>query len=296
MKKKLYVLASLFAMCSLGMQAQTMVVVENGGTQHKFNTDYIQEIVFEEVQDAPIGEGYTFTSLTPDIYGQGNVNLTFVTADASATLVLDAYGSANAQVLEPGEYVVGAASGLYIDTDIRYTSFKTADSEAVALKSGKMTVSKNGTAYVIDIEVTLTDDTVVKGRYEGGVTGYDGLLTATSARYFENDYPQGKVYVKFAGEVRDMEMSIMFVTDVTAATGRELPVGTYTYATTDAEGTFNAQSYLDLFRPAVSARFAEGSTIVVSKDGDTYTFDMTLKTTDNVEYIVSYTGQIAAAQ
>lgn len=297
MKKRLCLLTSLFVVCSsVGIHAQTMVVVGNDGTQHKFNTDYIQEIVLEE-GDLPEENDYAFATLVPELYGRGNATLTFTTADASAILALDVYGSSEAQVLEVGEYVVGAADGLRISTDAQYTNFKKGDDAAVGVKSGKMTVSKNGTLYVIDIDVVLSDDAVVKGKYEGGVTGYDGLLTATSANYYENDYPQGQVYVKFYGDVRSMELAVMFVTDVTAATGRELPAGTYSYSADGGAGTFGPSSYMDLFRPSISnIKFAEGSVIEVSKDGDDYTISMTLKTSDNVEYAVTYTGVISASE
>lgn len=289
MKKKLCLSATLLFLVYIGGGAQSMVVVEKDGTQHKFNTDYIQEVIFEEEE---IDENIVFTSLSPNAFGNGNVTLRFATEDESIKAEIDAYGSREASFLEPGVYTGGASERPNFGTD-SYT-FVTIDGTKHSVKSGTMTVEKDGKDYTILLDLILDDDTPLKGKYEGGVDGYDGFLSLvpTVARYFENDFPEGEIYVKLNDEDGwSFESAFDFFT---TATDRVLPAGTYSYSDSASKpaGTFGPSSYVDTNSPRVSHRFAEGSTITVTKEGDTYSFDMHLKTTTGVEITLTYTGRI----
>ena len=80
--------------------------------------------------------------------------------------MLDCYGSATATYFETGEYVVGGNGDLYIDKNDNYTFFAS-DGKTTGVSSGAMNVSREGKVYTFDIDITLIDDTRLKGTYVG---------------------------------------------------------------------------------------------------------------------------------
>lgn len=290
MRKCLRLLALLAVALPAVAPAQTMTVYEKDGTLHKFNTDYISEVSFEEV--SPDEDGYVFTKLTVDeVYNCSNVVLLLATEDDKVKVALDVYSLSTTAFLDPGVYTVGAADGLHVDTG-SYSSVNI-DGEAKSLKSGTMTVTK-GEAYTIKFDIVLSDDSALKGKYEGAVSGFDGKYSfgANSAKYFENNFPEGLVCVKMSDAASQMELSVYFNTE---SADRTLPAGTYECASTSAVGTIDIErSFIDLFKPYKSCRFASG-TATVGKDGDNYTIDMSLVGVDGEEFTITYSGSIAPA-
>lgn len=287
MKKKLCLSTTLLFLFSLVGSAQSMVVVEKDGKQHKFNTNYIQEVIFEEE------ESIIFFSLTPSVYSNGNVELEFATEDGSVTAKLDTYGLTDATFLRAGVYTGGSNERPYFDLG-SYT-YVQINGTKHSVKSGKMTVEKDGKNYTILLDLVLDDDSPLKGRYVGGVKNYDGFLSfvPTIARYFENDYPEGDIMVKMNDEENwSFESSFYFHT---TATDRILPVGIYTYSESGTAGTFGASSSISSYSPSANYKFVEGSTITVEKEGETYTFDMHLISTTGADITLTYTGTIASS-
>ncbi len=292
MKKKFLLFTMMLAACAAAGSAQTMVVVGSDGTRTKFNTDYIEEVVLEDVE--PTVRECEFTSLTAEDYKQGNVLLRFVTADQNTTLTLDVYGATDATYLAPGTYKVDAsATRPYIGT---IWSSLLSGSDVYYLSSGQLDVVKNGTDYEMTMDFVLEDGSLLKGTYKGKVEGYDGSdeeeesegFVATQASY--NTASDGNFYVKFNDANWTFESAFDFYTD---ATGTELPVGTYTYSAEDnVAGTFGPSSYITTYSPYKDYRFATGSTITVAKDGNTYDISMALKTTDGEDVVFKFNGQI----
>lgn len=288
-----HVLALLLATIAPVMSAQTMIVVEADGTQHRFNTDYVEEVRFEET--TPVEE-YTFTSVTADPYSNGNVVLNFATDDDAVKLKLDVYGPSTAKYLHAGTYTVGGSNEFYIAPGETWTN-ATVGGDVKSLKSGTMTVERADadSPYKITFDLVLGDDSALKGTYQGMIPGYDTIdegntFVANEAKYAEkNGMVDGEFYLKFNDTAWSFEMAIDFFTD---ATDGVLPVGTYTYSATNEANTFGSDSYIDIYSPYQTLKFADGSTITVTKDGETYTFDMQLKTQDGNDIKVTYTGTI----
>ncbi len=293
MKKKFLLFTMMLAACAAVGSAQTMVVVGADGTRTKFNTDYIEEVVLEDVE--PTVRECEFTSLTAKDCTKGNVMLTFATADGKISLDLDIYGAEDATYLAPGTYKVDASKTIpYIGTT--YSSVLEGKN-VFYLSSGQLDVKKNGTDYEMTMDFVLEDGSLLKGTYKGKVEGYGGSdeeeypseFVATQASY--SIASGGEFYVKFNDTDWSFESAFDFFAD--DKTGTELPVGTYTYSGTDnVPGTFGPSSYIENANPYKRYEFATGSTITVAKDGNTYDIYMTLKTTDGKDVVLTFNGEI----
>ncbi len=283
----------MLAACTVVGSAQTMVVVGADGTRTKFNTDYIEEVVLEDVE--PTVRECEFTSLTAKDCTSGNVMLTFVTADKNTTLTLDVYGATDATYLAPGTYKIDASKVIpYIG--VTHSSLMEGK-DSYYLSSGQLDVKKNGTDYEMTMDFVLEDGSLLKGTYKGKVEGYGGSdeeeypseFVATQASY--SIASGGEFYVTFNDTDWSFESAFDFFTDDT--TGTELPAGTYTYSGTDnVPGTFGPSSYIGNYNPYKRYEFATGSTITVAKDGNTYDISMTLKTTDGEDVVFKFNGEI----
>lgn len=107
-----------------------------------------------------------------------------------------------------------------------------------------------------------------------------------------NNRVPGEYYIKLNDESWNYEMAVDLFADASTTT---LPAGTYTFATDNTPGTFGSKSYLDLYTPYIgSCRFAEGSTVTVSYDGDNIVLVFNLVIADkNYVATMSYNGAIS---
>ncbi len=78
------------------------------------------------------------------------------------------------------------------------------------------------------------------------------------------------------------------------ASATAIPAGTYTYSTENTPGTFGPKSYIDLYTPNLgNLRFAEGSTVEVSYEGDNITMVFSLEPAGQDKVLkMTYTGPI----
>lgn len=84
--------------------AQSIVVVDKDGNQHKFCTDYVQDITFEVVDNRP---NYSFSQIDVNPYGGVNVGLELKTAEG-VTAAFDLYMADPSVILADGTYTFGA--------------------------------------------------------------------------------------------------------------------------------------------------------------------------------------------
>lgn len=91
--------------------AQSVVVVDKDGNQHKFCTDYVQDITFEVVDNRP---NYSFSQIDVNPYGGVNVGLELKTAEG-VTATFDLYMADPSVILADGTYTFGATEGNRID-------------------------------------------------------------------------------------------------------------------------------------------------------------------------------------
>lgn len=235
-----------------------------------------------------------FSLANKNVYGQGNVSLTFKAADDSE-LALDVYGPTAAQFLETGTYEVKAGGTPFsIGDGIQYTYFKKADGQPVGITSGTAAVSiGENYVYTIVMDFTLADGSKLNGEFKGAIPYYNPHIdtTLSAASYNENKQNPGEFYVKFNDTNWSCEMAIDFMSKADATV---LPAGTYTYSADGGEMTFSSKSYLDLYNPYPSSnnRFKTG-TITVTEEGGNYNLAMDLTLEDGRTANLTYSGTIS---
>lgn len=235
-------------------------------------------------------EPVVFDTLDEQRWGATNTTLTFgSSSDSGFALALDCY-MPSAPYFTPGTYVVGASTGLYIDTDISYT-FLAVDGEKTGIKSGTMTVTNEGDTYTFDMDLVLADDKAYRATYTGEIQNGPSIpdTELDLASYNENPRPAGNFYVKFQNVDYTCEMALDMFADPSALL---LPAGTYVYSEDDTPGTFGSISYVDLYNPNSNNHMAEGSKVVVTETDGSYNFEMDLIFTDGRTMHLTYEGDI----
>lgn len=245
-------------------------------------------------------EGTHFTAVSENIFSGGNVELTFSTADGQS-LKLDMYGSETAVCLEPGEYIIGAETGFYVEpgySEYRFTPEGGDAEDTKELKSGKVTVTEAEGVYTILFDITFEDDSTLKGWFEGELTKYGTLMRGTLTKAEYNDAmarPAGNMYIKFNDPDWIYTVGLNMFADPEATL---LPAGTYTYGDRSTEpGTFDWNSYVDVYTGGSSTnnRMAEGSTVTVEEAEGVYTITMDMKFTSGRRAVLTYSGTISGA-
>lgn len=251
------------AAIGFGVSAQSVVITEKDGTTHKFCTDYVENITFEEIE---VYDGIVFTACSANPYSGGNVGLSF-SGEGLPAVELDVYSSATAGYLTPGSYTVDATSGeMTVSTDQSYSNI-TIDSNKLGLKSGTMTVALEGSVYTIDMNFELTDASAFKGRWTGEISNYGPVVSfaATACKQTEpNDQVDGEFYLKLNDDNWSFEATLDFYA---AAGSAILPDGEYTLAETKAAGTFGSRSQIDLYSPYNTTVKFTNPIIVKTVDG-----------------------------
>lgn len=288
---------------NLRLEQGSFVVVERDGDKYKLTMNLnlsdgrIGEFTYEgaisgtPLFSTPVAETVTFESIDVNPYSGGNTGITLTNPAEDLTVALDCYGSASTTFFETGEYIVGGADGLFIDTSIAYTYVKKGE-ETIALTGGTMTVSREGTIYTLLCDFTLADGSQFKGEYVGKLNKFAEQidLTMSAAKYNENPMSQGEFYVKMNDADWNCEMVIDFFADKDATL---LPAGTYTYSDAKTPGTFGPLSVVDLYNPSTSNRMTEGSVVNVEEINGIYTITMHLLFTDGRIADFNYNGEIS---
>lgn len=288
---------------NLRLVSGSKVVVEKNGANYDITMNLVLddgrtadftfngEITGTPTFDTPNPDVMVFDSLNVTPYGRGNTTLELtMTSDPSVKLTLDCYGSESASYFETGTYIVGAETGLYIDNDAFYSNLKEG-SASTGLSSGKMTVTRDGAVYTLDIDVNLVDGRNIKATYTGILNAFSPITVfeVTSAEYNDNVRPAGNMYVKF----RDADWICTVALDLfTDKDAKVLPAGTYVYSTENTPGTFSSKSYIET---NTTNYLKEGSTVTVTEEGGVYTVKMTLVKDNGTEAIVNFNGEISGA-
>lgn len=303
--KRFYTLATALAFGTTAVMAQTMIVVDKSNNQYRFGVDRIAQITFEEAVEPAVEVKPVFIS----DYGGGNVNIAFQAVNSLEMLDLDIYGPEDATYLLAGTYEVNSSNAPFtISPD--YSNFYPNGPEdyinTLKPASGSMQVADNDGVYTFDIDITMSDGSEFKARYEGELDSYTSKppvatvkeVTLSACRYgSKNEMEPGEFYLKG----NDANWLYEITIDVFAASEAEvLPEGTYTVtrSTDHAAGSIAYQfSSVDIFDTSVSAdnrgnvRFSEG-TLTVTKSDNTYslTFETTLM--NQLQYKFTYNGPI----
>ncbi len=276
------------AIGTLGASAQTVTVVLNDGTQHAFSAERIKEMTFKENQ--PQAPQIALTQVDVENYGTTNVGLTLKDAYGDNEFLFDLY-QPSAPYLQAGKYVVGASEGFHIDaSNVNYTYYKS-NGTANAIKSGEVEITNEGSVYTILIDVTIENGNQVRGKFIGELNKFSQYINVelSAMNYNTNPQPKGSFYVKGNDTNWDSEVAFVFFADPAAT---HLPAGTYTYAETNAAGTFNQQSYLNVNR--VELKPATGSEIKVEGEaGKEQNISMNIITADGLHVNATFKGTIS---
>ena len=291
--KHLFFTTLLATVCTLGVSAQSIEVTNTEGVAYKFAADRVKDITFVKTTEA---EENVFTTVDARVYSSGAVEATFSATGNPKTVTLWIVGPSMGKYLYDGVYKVSAQSGeMTIDADPSY-SFVKEDGKNTALASGTMNVAVTGKEYTITFDLLLADNTPLKGKYVGKMPGFAGkdftlptCVTPDVKTTDVNDYVKGEFYLKTNDSSWNYEMALDFFADADAA---KLPAGTYTYSEDKTPGTFGSRSYLDIYNPSNTYKFAEGSKVVVSYEGDNIILEMNLITDDGRKIDMKYKGEI----
>lgn len=283
--KKIYTLLAGAAILAGAMTAQNVIVVLKDGSSHKFNADYLQQIVFEEA--APTPETLEFKTVGVEAFSGGNVTLTLTDASGKNIAVVDLWGSTTAKWLEPGTYTLSDANSPF-SFDPSYSAM-TIDGEKSAPTEGSVTVSEADRVFTISVDLKDANGRSLAGEYVGALPSYTQWLIASMdhAAFLDNPQPKGEFYIKLNNDYAPKyELALVLKADEEATS---LPEGTYSIA----DGSILDKSYVDIFTPYASTRLLDGSSVTVSNSGNGYTLAMTLELNDGHTAEFSYTGQIA---
>ncbi len=293
MKHYLFVTALLATACTLEVSAQSIEVTNTEGLPYKFAAERVKDITFIKTTAPDVCD---FNAVEASISSSGAVEATFTAADNSKTMTLFIRGPQSGNHLYDGVYTVSENSGeMTIDAHPSYSYVKEGE-KSTALKSGTMNIAITGRTYTITFDFKLADESELKGKYTGEMPGMVGkdftLNTCTEPKVLTtdvNDYVDGEFYFKMNDKDWNYEMAIDFF----AAPGSpKLPAGTYTYSAEAKPGTFGSRSNLSTYSPSNNYRFAEGSTIKVTYEGDNATLELNLITTDGRKIDMKYQGSI----
>ena len=304
--KRLYTLASALAIGATAMMAQTMIVVDKSGEQHRFGVDRITQITFEEIQEAPLEMKPSFIS----DFGGGNVNMIFEDEDGRM-LSLDIYGPEDATYLHAGTYTFNTTcSPFTVSTEWSFflpNGSGDYDSQ-VAPASGTMKVEDNEGVYTFDFDITFADETTLKARYEGELDSYSSkpaevkkieFAYAAMKKVDISDQQPGQFRLQGNDASWNYDSRLDLWADPEATT---LPAGTYTLSRSDEHSIgsmYYKESYIEIYDANIPSadrngyiRFTE-ATVTVEKEGTTYTIDITGKLNNGYDCHITYTGEIS---
>lgn len=277
------------ALWSLGAAAQSVTVVNDDGTTHKFGADYVAGMTFEEVTS---GYDIMVTDLDVDVYSSGNVGF-HLSLSNGGKLDLDTYGPKTTQYLRAGTYEVTSNSPtgeFYIDPSPSWTYYMI-DGAKKAVASGKLVITNKQEIYTLVLDMVMDDGTELKTQWSGKFprTHYSEYfeMDMSSASYNENPQDAGHFYVKFNDSNYYVEMPLIFNCGSDAT---ELLPGTYTVSKSDEAMTLK-NSYISIYSPSSSPEINDG-VVLVEKLDDGYFIDMQFLFDDGRHANFVYEGAI----
>ncbi len=258
--KHLFTVSLLCGAMATLANAQSVTVITKDGKVTIFDAKEVKEITFEE--KAPVEEPVRFIEVEGSAYSVSNAGFTFRSADGSE-LTLDIYTEA-AGYLKAGEYAVGGSEGLYIDKNEKYTYYKVGDT-TLELKSGKMTVDYTGVDYSLGFDFILSDESILKGSYEGSLPAYAQYnnVALSACNQFDLDSPApGEFYMK----LNDTNWKYEVVLDFFLEPGSKvIPTGVYNLNENEEAPCYGPYSQVDKYSPNATIKI---NTPVTVEDND----------------------------
>ena len=232
-------------------------------------------------------EEITYTSCTPVVYSNGNVELKLNGGENDPQLSLDVYGPTDAVYLQPGTYTVASTSNPW-EINIGYS---TVVKGGASLKpaSGTMTVTLDGNdQYIIAVDLVLSDGSALKGTWTGLLSKYGKYVVykANSAKQVNvNDAAPGQIRILFADADYSIEARVDFFVNPSDTT---IPTGMYSYATTGAPNTIGENTSVEVYSPYTNVKATTGSSAFVFPANTS----VSLYLEDGRRVDIMYTGEI----
>lgn len=242
----------------------------------------------------------TPTSFDMKVWNSTNVTLKFYNESESQSLELDTYLKYGTTYLPEGVYIIDGGEAPYVATNISFTFFD--NGTKTALKSGTLTVSRDGEVYTFVLAAELENGTPLSMTYSTTLPEFGPVinLTMSAADYLSNPQPKGSFYVKFHDADWNCEMAIhfwMFPFSNRLYGAADGEVFQFIDNTVGAPFTFTNDSYVNIYSPNSSNHMKTGSTISVLEEtvGDQviYTMQMDLLFEDGRTAHITYEGPIS---
>ncbi|MDE5800559.1 MAG: hypothetical protein K2H74_06005 [Paramuribaculum sp.] len=210
-------------------------------------------------------------------------------------VVIPVLYDSNLKYLPAGTYTVGSEDepGIIDNSNSDYCHFYYGG-EVYALTDGTMTIELENDEYDIDFQFT-TAAGEFKLTYKGEIDGiqlYSDLSVLSEGARFKGEVEvDGEYWIRLTNpDGRQQELVLNFYAD---ASSKTLPAGTYTVGTGTNPGTLGAGTAYISRTPQLTTDEMTSGTVVVSQDGDDYTFVMQLYNEEGYAYKGTFTGTIA---
>ena len=295
-------LLTIAMLCGLGVStatAQSVVIVDKDGVQHKFATDRVKEITFTlETPVQPVVP-LEFPSAEAEPGDNGEALLMFIDDESGKIMTLEVFGSADATFLEDGQYTVTDTREPFT-INVNFANIMEGI-DGWLITGGSMNVRDFSGSYSIEFDFTLSDGSTFTGSYNGPLPGYSSsdpkgsngyaLAAASTCRQVDiNDPADGEFYLR----LNDDAWSYEAVFDLFAPAGSTtLPDGYYEFSETGAPYTFGPRTSVDIYSPSYSSEKIVGGLITVSTTftgGKSVTLNGT--TADGKSVTLSFDGDI----
>ena len=235
------------------------------------------------VDPEPETPKYKLANFRP--YGTNEYLVTFSDADETTTFALDMYtGTAG---MAAGTYTI-SEENTPMTIDPRYSELNEVRN---GIKSGTVVVTENAGVFKFVFDLVLSDDTPLKGEFEGKMNEF--TFKASKCELITPNNPgENEYFFRLNDAKYKFELSLNLFSDSTP-----LPApGTYLYSkASTAPGTFGSRSILNVYTPSISETISAATLEITKGDGEEYTFKMsfTLGEGDAANVInITYTGAI----
>lgn len=269
----------------LGASAQSVVVVDKNGVQHRFKADDVKEITFENFQSQDDAVNIDIKSVSVNPYGTTNIQLVLA-GDNGDNLDLD-LTQPSTLWLSAGTYEVDGSGEYTIDAG--WSSAKI-DGKSMKMKSGSLDVKLDGDVYTFTADFVVGDDVKVKGTYTGKLPNFGPVAnySLTDVKYVEVNNPVSNgFYYRFNDDNWKLELRIDLFSE-----GDAPKPGVYTFSESTDNGC--AGSYVDLYSPYNSnTKFKEG-TVTVEESGENTIISINGVLENGLTMTASYTGKLPA--
>lgn len=224
--------------------------------------------------------------------------------NASHQVFIDFRNEATTTYLPAGTYTFGTSGTGIFHTEYSYIKFlKENGTPWRNITGGKIVVEiPEGNTYRIAMEVTLSDGRDLKAEYEGEIDGMavienkdDYLFTLSSAsRVKKNGQIAGEYYIALDDSPAwKHEMRLDFYADPAS---ESLPEGTYTIGSDPTPGTLGmTNTSISVYNSGDMTggyHFSSGK-VVVTKEGENYTFAMELTSDDSPhKFVGTFSGPV----